>query len=83
VFIQVIEGKVKDIEAVHRQMDIWHRDLQPGAIGYLGSTGGCTSEGACMLIARFESRAAARRNSERPGADAGGGRRWSCCSTVR
>jgi hypothetical protein len=38
----------------------------PGAIGYLGSTGGCTAAGDCCLIARFESRDAAQRNSERP-----------------
>lgn len=66
MFVQVIEGKAKDPELVHRQMEIWERDLMPGAIGYLGSTGGCTSTGDCILIARFESADAARRNSERP-----------------
>ena len=38
----------------------------PDAIGYLGSTGGCTSSGDCIVIVRFESRDAARRNSDRP-----------------
>jgi hypothetical protein len=38
----------------------------PTAIGYLGSTGGCTADGSCIMIARFESADAARRNSERP-----------------
>ena len=66
MFIQVIEGKATDPEAVHRQLEIWERDLMPGAIGYLGSTGGCTSTGDCILVARFESPDAARRNSERP-----------------
>lgn len=66
MFIQVIEGKATDPEAVHRQLEIWQRDLMPGAIGYLGSTGGCTSTGDCILVARFESPEAARRNSERP-----------------
>jgi hypothetical protein len=66
MFVQVIEGKTQDPEAVHRQMEIWERDLMPGAIGYLGSTGGCTSSGDCILVARFESADAARRNSERP-----------------
>jgi hypothetical protein len=66
MFVQVIEGKTEDPEAVHRQLDIWQRDLMPGAIGYLGSTGGCTSTGDCILIVRFESADAARRNSARP-----------------
>ena len=66
MFIQVIEGKVRDQEALQRQLDTWERDVMPGAIGYLGSTGGCTSAGDCCLIARFESRDAAQRNSDRP-----------------
>lgn len=66
MFVQVIEGKATDAEAVHRQMEVWERDLKPGAIGYLGSTGGCTSTGDCILVARFESEEAARRNSQRP-----------------
>lgn len=66
MFIQVIEGKVRDEAALQRQLETWERDLMPGAIGYLGSTGGCTAAGDCCLIARFESRAAAQRNSDRP-----------------
>ena len=65
MFVQVIEGKVRDSEALQRQIDTWQRDLRPGAIGYLGSTGGCTSTGDCILIARFESADAARRNADR------------------
>ncbi|MCU1378695.1 MAG: hypothetical protein JWN29_1678 [Acidimicrobiales bacterium] len=66
MFIQVIEGRTKDPEALHRQLDVWESDLKPGAIGYLGSTGGCTSTGDCILVARFESREAAQRNADRP-----------------
>lgn len=66
MFIQVIEGKVRDPDALHRRIETWERDLKPGAIGFLGSTGGCTSNGDCCLIARFESRDAAQRNSDRP-----------------
>lgn len=66
MFVQVIEGKVRDEAAMHERLKIWERDLRPGAVGYLGSTGGCTSTGDCILIARFESREAAMRNSERP-----------------
>jgi hypothetical protein len=66
MFVQVIEGKTKDPEALHERIEVWKRDLMPTAIGYLGSTGGCTADGSCILIARFESADAARRNSERP-----------------
>jgi hypothetical protein len=66
MFIQVIEGRTNDPEAIHERLGIWERDLMPGAIGYLGSTGGCAASGDCILIARFESRDAAQRNSDRP-----------------
>jgi hypothetical protein len=66
MFIQVIEGTTSDPDALHRQLDVWERDLKPGAVGYLGSTGGCTSSGDCIMVVRFESREAAARNSERP-----------------
>lgn len=66
MFVQVIEGKTSDPEALHRRLELWEAELMPGAIGYLGSTGGCTSAGDCILIARFESREAAQRNSDRP-----------------
>jgi hypothetical protein len=70
MFIQVIEGKTNDADALHQRLEVWERDLMPGAIGYLGSTGGCTSTGDCILIARFENADAARRNSARPEQDA-------------
>jgi hypothetical protein len=66
MFIQVIEGRTERPEELHERLEIWERDLMPHAIGYLGSTGGCTSSGDCILIARFESRAAAQQNSDRP-----------------
>lgn len=66
MFIQVIEGKTHDPDALHRQLEVWERDLMPGATGYLGSTGGCTANGDCILVARFESLEAAQRNSARP-----------------
>lgn len=70
MFIQVIEGKTHDPEALHERIALWERELKPGAIGYLGSTGGCTSAGDCILIARFADVESARRNSERPEQDA-------------
>ena len=66
MFVQVMEGKVRDAELLRAQMDRWIRDLMPGATGYLGSTGGVTDAGDCIMIARFATEEAARRNSDRP-----------------
>lgn len=65
MFVQVIEGKVSDKAGLHRQMDRWQADVRPGAVGFLGSTGGVTDDGVSFAIARFESAAAAKANSER------------------
>lgn len=66
MFIQVIEGRTSDPEALRRQIDLWQEELQSGAIGYLGSAGGCTADGSFILTARFEDRESAKRNGERP-----------------
>jgi hypothetical protein len=66
MFVQVIEGRVADPAALRRQFDRWNTELRPGAKGFLGSTGGATDDGRAIGIARFESAAAARANSNRP-----------------
>lgn len=66
MFVQVIQGQVSDAGAVREAMDRWVRELAPGATGWLGSTGGVTDDGRLVMLARFESADAARRNSERP-----------------
>jgi hypothetical protein len=70
MFIQTMEGTTSRPDDVKDQVDTWVRDLMPGAIGYLGSTSGCTDDGHCIVIARFASADDARRNSERPEQDA-------------
>ncbi len=65
MFIQVITGKTSDREGLRRQADRWQQELRPGATGYLGTTGGVTDDGRFLLLARFESEEAARRNSAR------------------
>jgi hypothetical protein len=66
MFIQVIQGKVADETGLRRCMDRWTEELQPGAIGYLGTTSGTCEDATFVALARFESEEAARRNSERP-----------------
>jgi hypothetical protein len=66
MFIQVITGKVKDAAGFQKESERWNTKLRPGAKGFLGGTGGLTDDGRFIVIARFESEAAARANSERP-----------------
>ena len=69
MFVQVIEGRVKDAQRIHEALDRWERELSDGAIGWLGSTEGVTDDGRFLAVVRFESEAAARRNSDRPEQD--------------
>lgn len=66
MFVQVIHGRTSDAEGLRARMDRWMEELAPGAVGWLGSTGGVTEDGRAIMVARFESEAAARRNSDRP-----------------
>ena len=66
MFVQVILGRTSDAEGLRTAMDRWMEDLRPGAVGWLGTTGGVTDDGRAVVVARFESEDAARRNSERP-----------------
>jgi hypothetical protein len=66
MFVQVITGTAKDAAGVRRQRDKWEQEVRPGAVGFLGSTGGITDDGRLIVIARFEDAAAAKANSERP-----------------
>ncbi|MCE7882641.1 MAG: hypothetical protein DYH08_02055 [Actinobacteria bacterium ATB1] len=70
MFVQIIQGRVANGEGLLSQLDQWLEKLAPGAVGWLGSTGGVTDDGHAILLARFESAAAAKANSERPEQDA-------------
>ncbi len=65
MFVQVIESRTNDPDALRGQLQRWEHELMPGAVGYLGSTGGCTASGDLVLMARFEDADSARRNSDR------------------
>ena len=66
MFIQVIQGMCSDTDAIHRQMDRWRDELEPGAIGWLGGTYGVTDDNEFIGVVRFDSRESAERNSNRP-----------------
>ncbi len=66
MFVQVMEARVGDLDAMKAQMAAWLTDLQPGADGWLGTTAGVTADGTFIGVTRFESEAAAQANSDRP-----------------
>ena len=45
MFLQIMQGKVRDAELLKQQMDLWRRDFKDGAVGFLGSTSGFTGDG--------------------------------------
>jgi hypothetical protein len=65
MFVQIIEGRVADRASLRTQHEAWVRDVRPGATGFLGSTVLVTADNRMVAVARFESEAAARANSER------------------
>jgi hypothetical protein len=66
MFVQVIQGRTSDATGLRSAMDRWMEELQPGSVGWLGSTTGVADDGRFVAVARFESAEAAARNSERP-----------------
>lgn len=60
MFVQMVLGRVADAADVRRQWDRWATDLAPGTAGFVGATGGVTTDGRAVLVARFESEHAAR-----------------------
>jgi hypothetical protein len=70
MFVQIIQGRTSQPQALVDRFDRWMEDLAPGATGWLGSTGGVTEDGRFIVAARFESEEAAMANSARPEQDA-------------
>ena len=66
MFVQVMEGRVSDVDGLRAQVERWRADLAPGAKGYLGTTAGPTADGNFIAVVRFESEEAAQANSDRP-----------------
>lgn len=66
MFMQIIQGQVRDAAGARRTMDRWLDELRPGATGWLGGTYGITDDGRLVACVRFASEEEARGNSERP-----------------
>lgn len=66
MFIQVIQGKIADVDGLRSAVQRWSDEIAPHVTGWLGTTGGVTADGTAIAVVRFESEEAARRNSDRP-----------------
>ena len=66
MFIQAIQARVRDEDALNACVQRWQTDVMPGAVGYLGTTAGFCDDGTYIALVRFETAEAAARNSERP-----------------
>ncbi len=65
MFVQVIQGRTSEREALRHRFDVWKEELASGAAGWLGGTSGVADDGEFIAVVRFESEEAARRNSDR------------------
>ena len=69
MFIQVIQGQVRDRDEVKARVGRWASDVASTGTGWLGTTAGVTAAGAFVAVARFESEEDARRYNDRPEQD--------------
>ncbi len=66
MFLQIMQGKVRDRDLLERQMDVWRTNYRSNAKGFLGATTGFADDGQFVALARFESAEAAEANSQMP-----------------
>jgi hypothetical protein len=69
MFIQVIQGRTNNGDALIDQLRKWEKELASGSQGWLGSTAGVTEDGRFIMSARFENEEIAKKNSDRPEQD--------------
>lgn len=67
MFVQVITAPIGDVEAIKRAMERWVTERRPQAKGFLGMTGGVSTQNVFVAVARFENEDLARQNSDDPG----------------
>ena len=70
MFLQIMQGKLRDQQLHEQLLDEWRAAIKPGATGYLGSTSGVTADGDAIAVIRFASEDEARANAHRPEQDA-------------
>jgi|1186.fasta_scaffold09917_2 hypothetical protein len=64
MFVQVFHGKVRDPQLYQRHTEEWRREIRPKTSAFLGFTAGLTDDSQMVTVARFDSEAGARRDSD-------------------
>jgi hypothetical protein len=65
MFIQGIRGIGADPDRLRESIQLWGHDIGPGAVGWLGSTGGITKDGTFVALMRFDAKQSMLRNRAR------------------
>jgi hypothetical protein len=66
MFVQVIEGNVRDADLFRQAGERWNTEVRPTATGFLGSMAGVDDDNHFVVMARFEDEASARASSDSP-----------------
>ena len=66
MFIRILRGQAFDGAATRAELGRWHRELGAGDAGWQRLTAGVGDGGELVLVLRFDTEAAARRDRERP-----------------
>jgi hypothetical protein len=64
MFVQVIEGHVRDADLFRQAGERWNTEVRPTARGFLGSMAGVDDDNHFVVMARFEDETSARASSE-------------------
>jgi hypothetical protein len=66
MFVQVFHGRLADPVLWVAQVARWREEIHPWTTGFLGFTSGVTTDDYMVTVARFESEALARVDSDLP-----------------
>jgi len=70
MFVQFIRATITDEEGLRAHLKRGRAELTPGVVGFLGSTAGISTHGDFVVLARFDSAAAAAASRARPESEA-------------
>jgi hypothetical protein len=70
MFVQFITATITDVDGLRAHLKRGGAELTPGVVGFLGSTAGISTKGDFVVLARYDSAAAAAASRSRPESEA-------------
>jgi hypothetical protein len=70
MFVQFITATITDVDGLRAHLKRGGAELTPGVVGFLGSTAGISTNGDFVVLARYDSAAAAAASRARPESEA-------------